>query len=272
MYDRIHIQVSMAVLLIDDFTDRIVTSSALRVSVQNGGKPIKKEGGFHVFTNIAASAAQVTVEGPGYCREVQTVDLETLNRTNPVVRIRVKPDRTYALPDNAVRVLALLPSHAVLSIFDEEGSDYKRLLTDYEKGSGEISLYQDGSRELEGKTCCVVDKNHQYELIRLGSLKDRETGTFSLEQEPKSSHKKADTKIYPVSLVGGEQEAEYFLPLQSDAGEEVHYTCILQQGDTLTQTQVTLKSGRENRLDFRGDDRKMKGAGKNVRRRPAKEK
>lgn len=270
MRDKIHVQVSMAVLLIDDFTDRIVSSSALRVSVPNGASPIKKEGGFLVFTNLATPAAQVIVEGPGYCREAQTIDLETLDRINPVVRIRIKPDRTYVLPDHAARVLAFLPANATLFMMDENGSDGKRLLADYEKGSKEIRLFHDDSRELEGKFCCVVDKNKRYELVRLGSLKDRETGTYSLEQAPEFSYKKTDTKIFPVSLIGGDRETEYFLPLPV-VGEEASYTCILQRGDSHTQTQVTLKPGRENRLDFRVDDKKTKTTGKNTRRQLVKE-
>lgn len=258
MYDRIRIQVAMAVLLIDDFTNKIVASSALKVSVPNSRKPIIKEGGYHIFTNLTGPVAQVTVEGPGYCRQVRTVDLETLDRTDPIVRIRVKPDRTCVLSEKDIRVLAFLPSDTTLFLLDEDGSDYKRLLTDYGKGSEEISLYQSGTEELEEKFCCIMDKNQRYEVIRLGVLRDRETGTYSLEQEPQFPYKKVDTQIYPVSIIGGEQEAEYFLPLRGDGREEVRCTCILRQGNVSTRTQVTLKPGRENILDFRGDN-KTKG-------------
>lgn len=256
MYDRIRIQVAMAVLLIDDFTNKIIASSVLKVYVPNSRKPIKKEGVYHVFTNLTGPVAQVTVEGPGYCQQVRAVDLETLDRTDPVVRIRMKPDRTYRMSEKDIRVLAFLPSDTTLFLLDEEGSDYKRLLTDYGKGSEEISLYQSGTEELEEKVCCIMDKNQRYEVIRLGLLKDRETGTYSLEQGPQFPYKKVDTKIYPISLIGGEQEAEYFLPLRGDGREEIHCTCILQQGTVSTRTQATLKPGRENILDFRGDNKK----------------
>lgn len=256
MYDKIHIQVSIAVLVIDDFTDKIVTSSALRVAVSSGKKPVKKEGGFYVFTNLTDSVVQVTVNGPGYCPQVQSVDLESLDLADPIVRIRMKPDRTYILSEKDIRVLAFLPSGATLFLLDEEGGNYKRLLADYESGSDEISLYRSGTEELAEKICCIVDKNQQYEMIRLGVLKEREAGIYSLRQEPRFSYKKVDTKIYPVSSIGGESEREYFLPLQGDGREEIDYTCILQQEEGITLTHVTLRRGRENRLDFRGNSKK----------------
>ena len=40
MRDVLHMRVSLAVLLIDDFTGRIITSSDAQVSVEGGRKPV----------------------------------------------------------------------------------------------------------------------------------------------------------------------------------------------------------------------------------------
>ena len=66
MRDVLHMRVSLAVLLIDDFTGRIITSSDAQVSVEGGRKPVVKREGFRVFTNLTEPEVRVRAGGPCY--------------------------------------------------------------------------------------------------------------------------------------------------------------------------------------------------------------
>ena len=254
MRDSIHIRASLAVLLIDDFTGKIITSPSLRVTACGGRKPVRKPEGFWVFLNLTSPETEVAVDGPCYYSERQTIALKELDSANPVVRLRLKPDRTYKLPKGTLCMTAVLPKLASLMVFNEQGSDYKKLLADYEKGSKEISLYQGGKEELEGKICCIMGKKETKECIRLGKLKDRDKGIYLLDQTLKDSYKKIGTKIYPVSYIKAQDAGEYFLPLSGGGRAEAEYICLFEQDGIIEEQKIVMKEGRGNRIRWDGTD------------------
>lgn len=259
MRDTIHIRASLAVLLIDDFTGKIITSPSLRVSVRGGGKPVRKMEGFWVFTGLTAPEAEVTVDGPCYYSERQSVAMLELDSANPVIRIRLRPDRTYKLPKGTICMTVVLPKNASVMVFNEQGNEYKRLLIDYEKGSGQISLYQGEREELEGKICCIADKRSVKEFIRLGKLVDRESGQYLLARPPKDGYKKIGTRVYPVSYMRARDAGEYFLPLPSGR-QEAEYTCIFELDGKREEQKIVMKEGWVNRIRWGDPDgRQIKG-------------
>lgn len=251
MNDRIRIRASLAVLLIDDFTGKIITAPGLTASVDGDRKPIRKPEGFLVFTNLTDPTIRVTVEGPCYFREEQYVDMKSLDRSNPVFRIRMRPDRTYPLPENTVRLTALLPPESTCFVFYEKGNDSRKLLTDYEKGNANILLYQGDKEEMEGKTCCITGKNGGYEFLRLGRLTEREKGSYLLEKPLEQGYKKIGSRLYPVSVMRADGGKECFLPLKNHGQNEPEYTLILKKDGAVKEIRKRLVAGRDNRLDLR---------------------
>lgn len=250
MQDRMRIRVSLAVLPIDDFTGKIITAPVLKAAVKGGGKPVRKAEGFFVFTNLTSSIAEITVEGPCYYREERIIDIRQLDPANPVVKIRMLPGRTYALPQKAIRLMVLLPQGSAFSAFYERSTDYKKLLTDYEKDDSQIGLYQTGKEDLEGKGCWIVGRNDQKEFICLGQKTDRERGTYLLSRAAAASYKKIGTRVYPVTKVTAQEERTWFLALKDYGLEEVEYTCILERNGKRTEQKILLKAGTENYLDL----------------------
>ena len=251
MRDTIRIRISLAILLIDDFTGKIMIEPSFRIAVRGAGKPIRKSDGFWIFTNLTEPEAQVSIIGPCYQSEYIRLDLTTLDSANPVVRIRMKPDKTYRLLKGTTCMAGFLPDGAALMVFCEQGNDYKKLLVDYEQGSAEISLYQGGNEEMEGKLCCIADKDKKKEIIKLGRMTDREKGLYQLAQPPLREYKKIGTKIYPVSLAQAREDGgEYFLPLSGNGQDRLEYTCIYDVGGSKTEERVMLDSGRVNRIDW----------------------
>ena len=125
MRDVLHMRVSLAVLLIDDFTGRIITSSDAQVSVEGGRKPVVKREGFRVFTNLTEPEVRVRAGGPCYCEEEQAVDLRQLDRSLPVVRLRLRPNRWYPLPAGTARVSVQLPEDTQLLAYCQESGGFK---------------------------------------------------------------------------------------------------------------------------------------------------
>ncbi len=257
MAEKIMLRVSAAVLLIDDFTDRIIMSPAVRVTGPGGIKPIRKADGFYVFTNLAGSSVRLTAEGPGYGRVERTADLNAPEKGVSLVWLRLCPDRTYAVPKDAVGVNAVLSPGMTLAIFREE-SEYFRLAEDYEKGSRQIRLYGRPRLHLEGKTCCIMAKGKQdsLSLVQLGGLADTESGVYTLTQPSDLSYKMSEARLYPEAAVSetADLPAEtqtHFLLLRGNGEEEAEYTCIIMQKDRLTGRKVMLRKGTGNLLDCR---------------------
>lgn len=251
MGDSLRIQVSLVLLLIDDFMDKIITSPAVRVSVEEAGKVIRKAEGFYVFTNLSSFVVRVTAEGAWYRKEERVVDLRLLDKSEPVVRIRMRPNRCYTEVSTNVPLMAEMPENTRFFAFYEDGNDYKRLLEDYEKDGEFIRLHQGEKEELEGKMCCITGKNGSHESLCLSRAVDKDKGIYLLGKKPDSGYKKVGTRVYPAVFAESKAEGKYFVLLKSYGEKEISYTCMIEQGKKRTERKIKLKAGRENHEDFR---------------------
>lgn len=249
MGDRLHVRASLAVLLIDDFTGKIITSPSAQVRVSGGKKAIRKPDGFWVFTDLCEETIQITVTDPCYYREERQVWLEGLEAKHPVFRIRLKPNRMNGLPGKTTAVTIRIPEGGIFYIFREQGNDHKKLLADYEKGSDQIAVYQEETEELEGKFCCIMDKNGKKEHFRLGGLTDRERGIYQLEMPLTGSYKRIGTRIFPISRIDADREMEYFIPLKGDQDDE-EYTCIFERNGKQKEEKIRLRADISNQIPW----------------------
>lgn len=251
MGDTVKIRVSLAVLLVDDFTDKFIISPMVKVSVEGQQKPIRKAEGFYIFTNLSQALIKVIAEGYCYFREEKIVDLRCLDKAEPVIKMRLRPNQCYRGISKAISLSVNLPEHTRFSAFYEGSNMYKRLLRDYEKDNPSIMLYQGDEEELEGKMCCITAKDGTYERFCLGAAIDKENAIYFLEQKPSNSYKKIETKIYPAAFLESEKEGEYFVLLKGYGEKALTYTCILEQETKKSKRKIELKVGKENREDFR---------------------
>lgn len=246
MGGAIQIRASLAVLLIDDFTGKIIRSPSVRVQTKTGEKPVRKQEGFWVFTNLTEEEIHLVIEDVCYYREERLLSLKELDSRNPVVRIRLKPNRLCRLPVRTSGVMMELPEGAAVSLFQEQGSDHKKLLSDYKKGGLEIAIYQEEMEELEGKYCCIIDKSGKKEMFFIGRAKDRERGIYQLEQPLTQEYKKIGTKIFPVSFLQANASGEYFIPLKGTDKED--YTCIFEKKGKKREETIALKPQTQNQI------------------------
>ncbi len=250
MEDQIHIRVSLAVLLIDDFTEKVITGSGVRVWVTGAQKRLRKQEGFHVFLNLPGPMVHICAEGPCYCREERDLDLRLLKAFGPVVKIRMKPSQLYAFPSGVVRLNVELPKQCRCFIFCEKSSGSKKLLKDYEKGGQELFVFQGGKEELEGKTCCIKDKTGRYEFLRLGRLKDQEKGAYLLEQTLEHDYKKPGARLYPASILYAEEDRCFFVALKKESPAE-EYTFVVEKAGKRWEKKIQLESEGKCQIDIR---------------------
>ena len=239
-------RVSLVLLPIDDFTDRVITGSQLRMYLEEGGRPsIRKPDGYHVFCDLEGSAARICIEGPLY--QKQTVELP-LGGMATVYQVRMLPNASYPIPSGATCIRGRLkPGSRIRLFFPEQKKSYK-LLYDYdpeEKGLS-LSLFNPELVPLEGKTLCICSREKE-EFFR---VKGQAEEICELEEPLQESYRKIGTSIYPVYEAFAEADGGFYLPIRSIPVESGNCVVRIAEGDGQQERclTLTLTAGKENRI------------------------
>ncbi len=237
-------KVSLVLLPIDDFTDRIILGSQIRMYTLEGNRPaIRKSDGYHVFCDLEGQEAGICIEGPLYQR--QTLTLPVNGETVDVYQVRMVPGPGYPIPRGATIVKGRLPGGSVIRLFFQEQKKSCKLLYDYDPGEQgrRLSLFQPFEMHLEGKTLCIGGKGKDREFFRVSA---QEGETCLLEHPLSRAYRKIGTSIYPVYETAVREDGSFYLPIHS-VPEEGGCLCMLRGTDGRESVcEVTLSSGREN--------------------------
>lgn len=85
-------RVSLVLRLFDDYDLKTIENG---VNIYLNGynlKPIRKAGGYLVFTNLENDVYKIEIKSESYLTENFTVNLKDLDNLNPVINIRLKPN------------------------------------------------------------------------------------------------------------------------------------------------------------------------------------
>ncbi len=94
---QISVHVSLILFLIDDYTGKRISSSAVQIRVEGAEKPIYKKEGYYIFTNLQKKEVMVSIQAPEYQTVKRLIDLQELEGGEPLVKIRLQPGRCYSL-------------------------------------------------------------------------------------------------------------------------------------------------------------------------------
>ncbi|MCH5281446.1 MAG: hypothetical protein J1E61_08240 [Lachnospiraceae bacterium] len=248
-------KVSLALLPIDDLTNRIITGSLLRVYIVEENKPsIRKPDGYHVFCDLKETEVTLCLEGPIY--QKQTLRLSIKPDKVKVYQIRMLPGIAYPLPKGITILKGTLPKDSRLRVFVSGKKKEYRLLGDYDpvKQKDALTLFLHHKISLIGKVLCISGKEKEPEFFRVTDQKDQ---VCMLEKPLSKAYARTDALIYPAYETVSDQDGNFFLPMNSHQEEE-NCTCILMKEDRIEKTwQLVLKSGEENRITedmWKGDD------------------
>ncbi|HEX3034027.1 MAG TPA: hypothetical protein VHT73_02705 [Thermodesulfobacteriota bacterium] len=102
--DVISTNLSLAVWLVDDYTQK-TPAGYVNVKVKEGNvKAVKNLSGYYLFTDLPSGNYTVVSESGYYFSEETPVNTSLLDPKNPVLQIILKPRPAYPFPGNATLV------------------------------------------------------------------------------------------------------------------------------------------------------------------------
>lgn len=250
--EHIRVRASLVVLVIDDFTGKVISDGSVIVSIADGSKPIRKADGYYVFVNVNQQQIHLTVSADYYITEKRIIDMTAIDRVAPVVKIRVKPNRNYPLQKSMTAIYGKAEPHSEIRILCDNIQKYYRLLYDYdpEKNKREISIFNPDKTDLDGKLLLIKDKEEtDGELIRIVDTKSREDNLYLLDKEAETGYKKLGTRLLPIFTHTCDESGEFFITLYNTGVQELSCQCEM-LGSTNVKQSVTVESGKSSRLDF----------------------
>lgn len=249
-------QFSWAVCLIDSCTGSPPkgTVSVRLEGVKN--KPIVKEGGWYVFTELSAGAYTVVVESPWYLQSKHAYVFEGKSSESSILTLVILPSPAYPFDENATLVRFLLkdsqghtaPFHIITASVDDETCLKARIAgAAVNKGDSQLSLAGLTGRICVGEQLYLQeDQEGQSELCRISSVSS--DGRSWLLEEPLRFDHERGTKVFPFVQTYSDSRGEavlFFKHVKTDAFQ-VLITCSL--NDSRLNKTVTVTVGRNNSL------------------------
>lgn len=252
--ENLQIRVSLVLRFLDVFTNQPVEGAGLRVQISGGPRPIRKAGGYFVFTGLSGETASVCVEGPWYGRQVREVPLRREEEPVQVQTLRLFPNASWPLPEQTTCAYGQAEPGTFLAAYRPDGS-YKRLLANAEKGEHTLSLFGLEKEDLEGSVFCLLDaEKTEGEWVELAGLQEEARGIYQLRRPLAKSHKKIGARLVPVRWTRADARGEYFLPLARWENGEAAYLFWENRPDwnfSGKPQKRVLVGGVRNRLDWR---------------------
>lgn len=239
-------QVSLALLPIDDFTDRIITGSQLHVYTEGENiSSIRKPDGYHIFCDLSGSEAEICLEGPLYQKQIIKFPIEQGGST--IYQVRMLPGAGYPLPQGATVVEGTLPPGSTIRLFLSGQKRSCKLVHDYDPDiqREELALFRPHEMSLEGKILCIRGKENDMEFSR---VTDQKGNICTLKRPLSKPYQKAETCVYPVYQATAGEDGSFYLPIRSLSAREKGI-CILMRPDGEEKIcEITLTGGKENRI------------------------
>jgi hypothetical protein len=250
--ESLHMSSSLIVLVIDDYSNKVVISSGLSVEVEGEKKPIRKPDGYYVFLNLKNKAANLTIRCNTYYTEKRSVDLTQLKNTDPVIKIRVKPNKYYPALHQATCLQGIGKPGCEVRVVCEDAMKHFRLLYDYNKDDmkDEIAIYNPDNNDLEGKLFQIMDKDRKHkEMFCAVKSKETQNSLYKIEPPLKNTYQKVGTKILPVFSSKTDSNGEYFIMINNINEDSAKCRCEIAGDKTITKD-IILKTGKINKSDF----------------------
>lgn len=235
-------KISLVLLLIDDFTNRVIRDASVSVYTEQEKKhSIRKSEGYHVFCDLEQNPVRICMESGLYQKQV--VELP-LSYGEEVSQIRMVPAKGYPIPAGATCIRGMLQPGTRLRIFFPEQKKSYKLLYDYNpsKQKNSIALFQQDELCLEGRMLCIKNKECQ-EFFKVTGQQEE---ICRMEQPLQKAYKKIGTSIYPVHEAFAGADGSVYLPIRMRSEEMQQCSfMIFSEGKEYCGT-WTLRPGKEN--------------------------
>ena len=255
---RLKRKVSVAVMVVDDFTGRPISDASLTVrAAQMLEPPVRKPDGYFVFLDAPTQVLDITARAWTYHPAAIRVEPGSLPQLFPVVKLRLTPNRRYRIPTDTTCLEGRAAPGAQLRVICTNDPRPMRLLYDYTlKGPMDgrlIQLYDPSASDLEGRQFALIRKTEPVpEFFMVQQLAEgEEEGACVLTAPLSKGYKKAGTTILPVYTVEADEQGDFFLPLHTPAVKVCKCRIFWESPDGSTGCQEReLEPGRVTRLDL----------------------
>lgn len=213
--EHIRKRVSLVVQVIDDVTNRTVQGSLIQVELASGEKAVQKEEGYYVFVNVQSASTCLKITSHQFVTYEENIVFDTLNPLEPIVKVRLKPNRFYPFVQKTTCVEGKVRASAQIRILYEDTTEYLRLLQDYRGGTDtQLSIFNPMKLDLEGKSFHITDsetqQNEEFEIRRAEKSKE---DCYELVQPMEHSYQKLSSRIYPTVSTKADKEGVFFVTL-----------------------------------------------------------
>lgn len=254
---RIRRRVSAAVLVLDDFTGRPITTADLQVTAAEVlERPVRKGDGYFLFLDSPVPRLEITARAWAYHPATVQVELSALSPLRPVVKLRLTPNRNYSIPLQTTCLEGGAPPGTAVQAFCLNDPKPLRLLYDYTRegpGAGRLlQLYDPSGSDLEGRRFALLRKGEeQAEAFSVLDCPEGVEGGCLLSAPLERDCRKAGATVLPVYTATADDSGRYFLPLRSLPVKT--YACRVRwnvPGGDWREQALELEPGRVKRLDL----------------------
>ena len=213
--EHIRKRVSLVVQVLDDVTNKMIYGSMLQVELESGEKPIQKSEGYYVFVNVQNPSVCLRITSHQFVPYEETIQLVDLNPLEPLVKVRLKPNRFYPFPQSITCLEGKVRAGAQVRVLYQDTTEYLRLIRDYTgKQDTHLYIFNPSKQDLEGKWFQIVDsETDKKEDFDIGKLQKGSEDCYELSQVMEHSYQKHSSRIYPVACVTADKEGCFFMTL-----------------------------------------------------------
>ncbi|MDB5053997.1 MAG: hypothetical protein JWM44_2047 [Bacilli bacterium] len=207
---------SFAVCLIDAYTGSTPLGSDHEIILTGtNAKPIKKIGGYYVFTDLPTQSYQIRIQSKLYIQESSQVYLELLDANDPIVYIALTPNALYPFDQDSTTLVALLQNSqgkalenvAARATVTTEDCYKAKLAQDISlEGCKQIYLAQVTGKLLIGDWLFLKNEQGESEYVRIASIQET-TRCCTLEKPMQFLYDKG-SMLFPVSQTLSDAKGE----------------------------------------------------------------
>ena len=213
--DRIHIRVSLAVLLIDDFTDQVIPVNQATVRISGEKRPIVKNDGFYIFTDIEKRSIVMEVTSFRYQKRIVPYEFCEKEAGTQCIRLRMVPNDHYKLPEQTTFLCGRMKPGEVMDLVFRSHANPLHLLEDYDCNGGQIKLYNPTEMVLEERQVLLMAKE-DYEVTQIVRALPSVNGNkdiYEISGKLKHRFTKSETSIFVIHRIIGDEEGNFNVPL-----------------------------------------------------------
>ncbi len=212
---KITSRLAAAVLLIDNFTNEIITKD-VKVISKGLEKPFFKPNGYFVFSDIDAdiNVLELTIKSKYYLEKEVKISLTDIANEGYESIIRLNPSKYYPLPNKCTVVEGKTSPRSEVFVYSGDLQPSFVLGSEYISGSGSMQIYNQKHINLNSCRMYISSDAHNCsEIFTVNRVKDFLGNTYFLEQGLKGSYSLGTTRITHVFSGESDDDGNFYIPI-----------------------------------------------------------